>query len=280
MKFEIKQLTLDNLISFIEKHGLSLITALAIYYIGKYSKVYVDKSMEKFLEKAKVERSIAGFVKSIYSLFYYVMLFYIIIDIVGINLSSITTLLGALGIVLGFAFKETLGNFCGGLIILVFKPFKVGHIVEYDKYTGEIVNIELFYTKMKNFQNELIIIPNGLVTNNAIRNLSKNKIRRLDLVYSVTYDSDIRTVKKILDELISQHKKILKTPEPVARLGEITDYALKFVIYIYVKNEDYGTVKYDLNESIKMKFDENGIEIPFLHMDRNLVKKESGNIGS
>ena len=151
--------------------------------------------------------------------------------------------------------------------------------MEYEKYIGEIVNIELFYTKMKDFQNELIIIPNGLITNNAIRNLSKNKIRRLDLTYSVTYNSDIRKVKQILDELINQHKKILKTPEPIARLGEITDYALKFVIYIYVKNEDYGTVKYDLNESIKMKFDENGIEIPFLQMS-NLVKKESGNIGS
>ena len=171
MKFDIKQLTLENLISFIEKYGLSFITALAIYHIGKYSKVYIDKSVSKFLEKTNVERSIAGFVKSIYSLLYYVVLFYLIIDVIGINLSSVTTLLGALGIVLGFAFKETLGNFCGGLIILIFKPFKVGHVVEYEKYIGEIVNIELFYTKMKNFQNELIIIPNGLVTNNVIRNI-------------------------------------------------------------------------------------------------------------
>ena len=264
MKFDIKQLTLENLISFIEKYGLSFITALAIYHIGKYSKVYIDKSVSRFLEKTNVERSIAGFVKSIYSLLYYVILFYLIIDVIGINLSSVTTLLGALGIVLGFAFKETLGNFCGGLIILVFKPFKVGHVIEYEKYIGEIVNIELFYTKMKNFQNELIIIPNGLVTNNVIRNISKNKIRRLDLVYSVLYNSDIRKVKAILDELIGGHEKILKTPEPVARLGDITETALKFVVYVYVKNEDYGIVKYDLNESIKIKFDENGIEIPFV----------------
>ena len=227
-----------------------------------------------------MERSISSFIKSIYSLIYYVVLFYIIIDILGIDLSSVTTLLGALGIVLGFAFKETLGNFCGGLMILVFKPFKVGHVVEYGKYIGEIVSIELFYTRMKNFQNELVIIPNGIITNNVVRNLSKNKIRRLDLTYGVGYRSDIRQVKKILDEIIAGHPKILKSPEPVARLGEMGDSALNFVVYVYVKNEDYASVKYDLNEGIKIKFDENNIEIPFPQMDIYIGKKESDDIGS
>ncbi|MCP1224860.1 mechanosensitive ion channel family protein [Sebaldella sp. S0638] len=280
MKFDIKQLTLDNLMRILEKHGLNIIVALTVYYVARYGKTYIDKAVNKFLEKSRIERSISSFIKSIYSLIYYVILFYIVIDIVGIDLSSITTLLGALGIVLGFAFKETLGNFCGGLMILVFKPFKIGHVVEYGKYTGEIISIELFYTRMKNFQNELIIIPNGIVTNNVIRNLSKNKVRRLDLTYGVGYKSDIRQVKKILDEIIAGHPKILKSPEPVARLGEMGDSALKFVVYVYVKNEDYGIVKYDLNEGIKIKFDENNIEIPFPQMDIYIGKKESDEIGS
>ena len=280
MKFDIKQLTMDNLMRILEKHGLNIIVALTVYYVAKYGKTYIDKAVNKFLEKSRMERSISSFIKSIYSLIYYVILFYIIIDIVGIDLSSITTLLGALGIVLGFAFKETLGNFCGGLMILVFKPFKIGHVVEYGKYTGEIVSIELFYTRMKNFQNELIIIPNGIVTNNVIRNLSKNKVRRLDLTYGVGYKSDIRQVKKILDEIIAGHPKILKSPEPVARLGEMGDSALKFVVYVYVKNEDYAAVKYDLNEGTKIKFDENNIEIPFPQMDIYIGKKESDEIGS
>ena len=280
MKFDIKQLTMDTLMRILEKHGLNIIVALTVYYVAKYGKTYIDKAVNKFLEKSRMERSISSFIKSIYSLIYYVILFYIIIDILGIDLSSITTLLGALGIVLGFAFKETLGNFCGGLMILVFKPFKVGHVVEYGKYIGEITAIELFYTRMKNFQNEVIIIPNGIVTNNVIRNLSKNKIRRLDLTYGVGYKSDIRQVKKILDEIIEHHPKILKSPEPVARLGEIADSALKFVVYVYVKNEDYGIVKYDLNEGIKIKFDENNIEIPFPQMDIYIGKKESDDIGS
>jgi small conductance mechanosensitive channel len=280
MKFDIKQLTLDKLLSLLEKHGLNIIIALTVYYVGKYAKTYVDKAVNNFLDKTHIERSISSFIKSIYSLIYYVVLFYILIDILGIDLSSVTTLLGALGIVLGFAFKETLGNFCGGLMILVFKPFKVGHVVEYGKYTGEITAIELFYTRMKNFQNEVIIIPNGIITNNVIRNLSKNKVRRLDLTYGVGYKSDIRLVKKILDELIANHPKILKSPEPTARLGEMGDSALNFVVYVYVKNDDYGLVKYDLNEGIKIKFDENNIEIPFPQMDVYIGKKESDEIGS
>ena len=131
---------------------------------------------------------------------------------------------------------------------------------------------------MKNFQNELVIIPNGIITNNVIRNLSKNKVRRLDLTYGVGYKSDIRQVKKILDEIIAGHPKILKSPEPVARLGEMGDSALNFVVY--VKNEDYGTVKYDLNEGIKIKFDEHNIEIPFPQMDIYIGKKESDDSGN
>ena len=280
MKFDIKQLTLDNLLAIFEKHGLNIIIALTVYYVGRYGKSYIDKAVNRFLERTHMERSISSFIKSVYSLIYYVILFYIIIDILGIDLSSITTLLGALGIVLGFAFKETLGNFCGGLMILVFKPFKVGHVVEYGKYIGEMVAIELFYTRMKNFQNELVIIPNGIITNNVIRNLSKNKVRRLDLTYGVGYKSDIRQVKKILDEIIAGHPKILKSPEPVARLGEMGDSALNFVVYVYVKNEDYGTVKYDLNEGIKIKFDEHNIEIPFPQMDIYIGKKESDDSGN
>lgn len=280
MKFNIKQFTLENLLSLLEKHGLSIITALTIYYVGRYSKKYVDKGVERLLEKSPMERSVASFIKSVYSLLYYVVLFYIIIDILGIDLSSVTTLLGALSIVLGFAFKETLGNFCGGLMILVFKPFKVGHVIEYGKYMGEVAAIELFYTRIKNFQNELVIIPNGLITNNVVRNLSKNKVRRLDLSYGVGYKSDIRKVKEILDEIIVNHPKILKKPEPTARLGEMGDSALMFVVFVYVKNDDYAQVKYDLNEGIKIKFDENEIEIPFPQMDVYVTKKESDEIGS
>ena len=274
MKFDIKQFSLENIVGFLTKNGVKIAAALTVYYIAKFVKIYIDKSVTTLLEKTKIERGIASFLKSMYSFIYYIVLFYVIIDILGINLSSVTALLGAMGVVLGFAFKETLGNFCGGLIILVFKPFKVGHVIEYGKYIGEVVSIELFYTKMKNAQNELIIIPNGIITNQVVRNLSKNKIRRLDLVFGVAYNSDIRVIKNILTEAINKHPKILKSPEPVARLGELGNSSQNIHVNVYVKTPDYQMVKYDLNEEIKIKFDENKIEIPYPQMDIYLGKRE------
>jgi len=140
---------------------------------------------------------------SIYSILYYFILIYVSIGILGINATSITTFLGATGIVLGIAFKETLGNFCGGLIILTFKPFKVGDTIEYNNYLGTVKKIELFYTKMLNPQNELVIIPNGIITNTEIRNIKQNGERRLDLRIGVSYNSDIQKVKKILEQIIN-----------------------------------------------------------------------------
>lgn len=154
------------------------------------------------MEKSNTDKSLASFLLSIYSILYYFILIYVSIGILGINTTSITTFLGATGIVLGIAFKETLGNFCGGLIILTFKPFKVGDTIEYNNYLGTVKKIELFYTKMLNPQNELVIIPNGIITNTEIRNIKQNGERRLDLRIGVSYNSDIQKVKKILERII------------------------------------------------------------------------------
>ena len=146
--------------------------------------------------------TILALFSTIIFILYYFILIYVSIGILGINATSITTFLGATGIVLGIAFKETLGNFCGGLIILTFKPFKVGDTIEYNNYLGTVKKIELFYTKMLNPQNELVIIPNGIITNTEIRNIKQNGERRLDLRIGVSYNSDIQKVKKILERII------------------------------------------------------------------------------
>ena len=158
-------------------------------------------------------------------------------------------------------------------MILVFKPFKIGHVVEYGKYTGEIVSIELFYTRMKNFQNELIIIPNGIVTNNVIRNLSKNKVRRLDLKITVDYKADIRKVKEILQEIVNNNPLALKRPEYIIGLGELGSIGIIYSVFVYVKVEDYANLKYSLNEEIKLKFEANGIHIPNTILDTYRIKE-------
>ena len=202
MKELQKFLEWDNTIKFLKTNLFKLFIIYLIIKIGKVFKNRVEKILKIILEKANTDKSLASFLISIYSILYYFILIYVSIGILGINATSITTFLGATGIVLGIAFKETLGNFCGGLIILTFKPFKVGDTIEYNNYLGTVKKIELFYTKMLNPQNELVIIPNGIITNTEIRNIKQNGERRLDLRIGVSYDSYIQKVKKILERII------------------------------------------------------------------------------
>ena len=204
MKELQKFLELENIIKFLKTNIFRLFIIFLIIKIGKIFKTRIEKILKIILDKSNIDKSVASFLLSIYSILYYFILIYSSVGILGINTTSITTFLGATGIVLGIAFKETLGNFCGGLIILTFKPFSVGDTIEYNNYIGTVTKIELFYTKMLNPQNELVIIPNGIVTNTEIRNIRQNGERRLDLEVGVSYNSDIQKVKGTLERIIKE----------------------------------------------------------------------------
>ena len=266
-----------NLSQFLQTNLLKIAIILIALKISGMLKKYVDKVIKSIMDKAKMDKSVSSFLMSGFSIFYYVVLTYILIGFLGINVSSITTFLGAAGIVLGFAFKETLGNICGGLIILTFKPFKVGHVIEYKNYIGEVKSIELFYTRIKTPQNEQVIIPNGMITSNELRNMTKEKVRRLDLKIGVSYKSDILKVKKVLREIIDeeikgQDKLILRSPEPTIGVLALAESAIIFCVYVYTKSENYFTLQLRMNERIKIKFDENNIEIPYPQVDVHISK--------
>lgn len=261
-----------NLYQFLQTNLLKIFIIIVVFKISSMLKKHIDKAIKSLLEKSNIDKSVASFLRSGFSIFYYIILGYTLIEFLGINLSSITTFLGAAGIILGLAFKETLGNICGGLIILTFKPFKVGHTIEYETYIGDVKSIELFYTRIKTPQNELVIIPNGLITNNEIRNMTKEKVRRVDLKVGVSYNSDIIKVKTVLNEVVNgemtgEGKMVLKIPEPTIGVLELGESSMVFCVYVYVKSENYFKIKLRLNEKIKLKFDENNIEIPFPQMD-------------
>ena len=204
MKGLEKFLELDTIIRFLKTNLFKLFIIYLIVKIGKIFKNRIEKILKIILDKSNVDKSVASFLLSIYSILYYFILIYSSVGILGIKTTSITTFLGAAGIVLGIAFKETLGNFCGGLIILTFKPFSVGDTIEYNNYIGTVKKIELFYTKMLNPQNEVVIIPNGIVTNTEIRNIKQNGERRLDLEVGVSYNSNIQEVKSVLERIVKE----------------------------------------------------------------------------
>ena len=266
-----------NLSQFLQTNLLKIAIIIVVLKISGMLKKYVDKLLKSIMEKAKMDKSISSFLMSAFSILYYVALTYTLIGFLGIDVSSISAFLGAAGIVLGFAFKETLGNICGGLIILTFKPFSVGHMIEYKNYTGEVKSIELFYTRIKTPQNELVIIPNGMITSNELRNMTKEKVKRLDLKIGVSYKSDILKVKKVLREIIDeeikgQDKLILRSPEPTIGVLALAESAMIFCVYVYTKSENYFNLQLRMNERIKIKFDENNIEIPYPQVDVHISK--------
>ncbi|MBF1336923.1 MAG: mechanosensitive ion channel family protein [Leptotrichia sp.] len=266
-----------NLSQFLQTNLIKIAIILVALKISGMLKKYVDKMLKSIMEKAKMDKSISSFLMSAFSILYYVALTYTLIGFLGIDVSSISAFLGAAGIVLGFAFKETLGNICGGLIILTFKPFRVGHMIEYKNYIGEVKSIEIFYTRIKTPQNELVIIPNGMITSNELRNMTKEKVKRLDLKIGVSYKSDILKVKKVLREIIDeeikgQDKLILRSPEPTIGVLALAESAIIFCVYVYTKSENYFTLQLRMNERIKIKFDENNIEIPYPQVDVHISK--------
>ena len=266
-----------NLSQFLQTNLLKIAIIIVALKISGMLKKYVDKLLKSIMDKAKMDKSISSFLMSAFSILYYVALTYTLIGFLGIDVSSISAFLGAAGIVLGFAFKETLGNICGGLIILTFKPFRVGHMIEYKNYIGEVKSIEIFYTRIKTPQNELVIIPNGMITSNELRNMTKEKVKRLDLKIGVSYKSDILKVKKVLREIIDeeikgQDKLILRSPEPTIGVLALAESAIIFCVYVYTKSENYFTLQLRMNERIKIKFDENNIEIPYPQVDVHISK--------
>ena len=266
-----------NLSQFLQTNLLKIAIIIVALKISGMLKKYVDKLLKSIMEKAKMDKSISSFLMSAFSILYYVALTYTLIGFLGIDVSSISAFLGAAGIVLGFAFKETLGNICGGLIILTFKPFKVGNMIEFKNYIGEVKSIELFYTRIKTDQNELVIIPNGMITSNELRNMTKEKVKRLDLKIGVSYKSDILKVKKLLREIIDeeikgQDKLILRSPEPTIGVLALAESAMIFCVYVYTKSENYFNLQLRMNERIKIEFDKNNIEIPYPQVDVHISK--------
>jgi small conductance mechanosensitive channel len=181
-------------------------------------------------------------------------------------------MLASAGVAIGLALQGALSNLAGGLMILFFKPFKVGDMIEADGHSGVVLGITVFYTILTTVDNKRITLPNGKLTNTSVVNYSSEKTRRVDFVFSVDYESDVDKVKTILMDVISKNELILDDPAPVARLKKHNDSSLDFAVWVWCEGKDYWHVFFDMNENVKKAFDKNGIDIPYPHLE--IVNKE------
>jgi len=258
---------LDKLIDWGTIYGLKVVGAIAIFVIGRFVIGIVTGFVKRLLIKSKTDETLSKFSISLIKTALLVILFIAVLNNLGVATTSFVAILGAIGLAIGFALQGSLANFASGVMLIAFRPFKAGDFVEAGGTVGTVEEISMFSTILKTPDNKEIIVPNSNITGNNIINYSAKDTRRVDLVFGIGYDDDIKKAKQILERLISEDGRILKEPAPVVAVSELADSSVNFVVRPWVKSEDYWAVLWDLTEKVKLTFDEEKISIPYPQQD-------------
>lgn len=251
--------------------GLKVMAAFLIYLVGAWFIRKIKGILKRIFERKGTDSAVSSFVQSITSIALTVMLVITTVGILGIDTTSLAALLAGGGMAIGLALNGTVQNFAGGIMLLIFKPFKAGDFIEAQGYSGTVSELSITSTKLVTTDNRVIIIPNGILSNNIINNYSDQKFRRVDLTVDVEYGSSAEQVKKLLGSMIENDSRILNTPDaPFIALSALKESSVQFTLRLWVNSSDYWNVYYELTERIYKELPENGIQFPFPQLDINI----------
>ena len=260
---KLKEQALEKLIDFGMDAGKDILIAILIYVIGRFIIRQISALVARILEKRKIETSVQTFLKSLIKILLNMILAFAIIGKLGVETTSFAALLASAGVAVGMALSGNLSNFAGGLIILIFKPFKVGDYIDGPGISGTIKEIQIFHTILSTLDNRMIYVPNGSLSGNAVTNYSKQDKRRVEWVFGVEYGEDVKRVRAVLQRIINADSRILDTPAPLIVLGSLSASSVDITVRVWVKSADYWSVLYDINEIVYQTFNEEGIGFPF-----------------
>lgn len=270
MKEDILKLT----IQWMTTSGIKLVIALVILIVGwKLIKKFI-KSFMKILKNKNFDPSVSTFLEAFMEIALRVVLIISLLEYIGFNLAGLTAVVASAGLALGLALQGSLSHFAGGVLILILRPFKVGDYIESSNYSGTVEKISIFYTYLVTGDNKEVLIPNGKLANGSLINYSTKDTRRVDLTIGIGYEDDLIMAKNILYNILRGHNLILNEPEPFVAVCEQADSSLNFTVRAWAKRTDYWTVKFDLLETIKLRFDEEGINIPYPQMDLTIKNSD------
>jgi small conductance mechanosensitive channel len=258
--------------TYIVPWGINISLALAVFIIGRMVAGIIVSLVEKLLAKAKMEEILINFISSIVSAVLTLFIIVAALDRLGVDTTSLIALMGAAGLAVGLALQGSLQNFAAGVMLIIFRPFKAGDYVDAGGTSGTVETIKIFNTVLKTPDNREVIVPNGAIYGGTITNFSARATRRIDMVFGIGYGDDIRKAKEVIKAILESDERILKDPEPLIAVGELGDNSVNFNVRPWVNSGDYWPVKFDLNERIKLAFDENGISIPYPQMDVHMAK--------
>ena len=263
---------LDMAYDLIVVYGMKVVIAIIVLIIGLWIIRRIVKIIGRLMEKRDVNISLRGFVKSLVSILLKVMLLISIAGMVGIETTSFIAILGAAGLAVGLALQGTLANFAGGVMILLFKPFKVGDLIESQGHLGSVKEVHIFVTILLTPENKTVILPNAAVSSSDIVNYTTEGVIRVDMTFGISYESNIKDAKHVLMKIIESHPKVLKEPAPFVGVKELADSSVNLAVRPYSKPEDYWDVYFHVYEEGKIALDEAGVIIPFPQMDVHMEK--------
>lgn len=264
---------MDKALSF----GLKVLAALAIYFVGAWLIKKIKNLLKRIFDKRDFEPAIESFIQSIVGIALWIILIIAVIGTLGVETTSFAALLAGGGMAIGLALNGTVQNFAGGIMILIFRPFKAGDFIEAQGFSGTVTEVTITSTKLTTTDNRVIVIPNGALSNGTINNYSHMPMRRLDLTVDVEYGTSSEKVCEKIMELIKQDARILNAEtsghaDPFVALSALKDSSIQFVVRVWVKSEDYWDVNFDLLKNIYEELPKNGIQFPYPKLDINILK--------
>ena len=246
--------------------------AIIIFFIGKWLAKKITLVLVKLFEKQNMDKTLSNFIDDIIYCLLMAVVIITSLNQLGIDTTSFLAILGAAGLAIGLALKDSLSNFASGVMIIMFRPYKIGDVVTAGGVTGKVIEIHLFNTEFTTPDNQKILVPNGAITADSITNINAHDTRRVDLVIGISYDDNIKKAKELLIKIVNENEKVLKDPEVTIAVSELADSSVNFIVRPWVNTPDYWDVKFDLTETIKNRFDEEGLCIPYPQTDVHLYK--------
>lgn len=262
----------EQISDLIYSYAPKVIGALAVLIIGLWVISLITKAFRRMMKKRDMDPSLHGFLASMVSIILKVLLFISVMSMVGIEATSFIAIIGAAGLAVGLALQGTLQNFAGGVIILLFKPYKVGDFIDGAGHMGSVAEIKIFTTILHTPDNKVVIIPNAQLSNSSLTNFSTMEDRRVDFTFGIGYGDDYDKAKSVLLDLINADDRIMKDPAPFIVLSELADSSVNIVVRVWAKGSDYWGIYFDMNEKVYKTFTKEGINIPFPQMDVHVIK--------
>ena len=275
MNKELPQEIINYAIEITSSFGLKLLTALIVVIVGKQLVKILLKVIKVALEKANTEETVRIFIANLLNTVFTVIIFVAAINQLGVETTSIIALLGAAGLAIGLALQGSLANFAAGILIVIFRPYKVGDYIEAGTNVGTVKDIQIFSTVLRTPDNKSIVVPNGSIMDGSITNYSEQPTRRIDIIASCSYEDDLDKVKEVLQTILDNEERILTEPKPQIAVSELAESSVNFIVRPWVNSSDYLPVMYSLLENIKKTFDKKGISIPYPQSDIHIHEKKS-----